>query len=75
MGGKKNMNAPNTFAGGGTVDVMASDGEFIVSPDDVINIAGKGDQQKGHSVLNEFIKMIRKNHISKLQKLPGPVET
>jgi hypothetical protein len=50
---------------------MASDGEFIVSPDDVLKI-GQGNLKQGHNILDRFIKEVRKKNIKKLKSLPGP---
>jgi hypothetical protein len=58
-------------AGGGGVDIMASDGEFVVSPEDVAE-AGRGDIEHGHNVLDHFIVHTRKQNIQHLLKLPAP---
>lgn len=57
-----------------TIPVRLSDGEFSVHPDDVKRI-GKGDQAKGHEILDEFIKHVRSKYAAKLKKLPGPVKS
>jgi hypothetical protein len=54
-------------AGGATVPIMASDGEFVVSPEAV-------KQAGGHEVLNHFIMHTRSTYAQKLNKLPGPVQ-
>ena len=59
------------MAKGGTVPIMASDGEFVVSPEDVVQ-AGDGDQFVGHKALDDFILFIRNNYINKLKSLPEP---
>lgn len=56
---------------GGEVPVMVSDGEFIVSPEDVKHRGG-GDQEHGHRVLDHFIIHTRQQNINHLKKLPGP---
>jgi hypothetical protein len=66
---------PGSFAHGGKkgdmVDVKLSDGEFRVSPEDVMAIGG-GDRERGHNILDSFIMHVRDKHIKKLRKLPGP---
>jgi hypothetical protein len=57
---------------GGEVPIMASDGEFIVSPQDVQHEAGRGDHEHGHRVLDHFIVHTRKQAIHNLKHLPGP---
>jgi hypothetical protein len=63
------------FAQGGAsekmVDVNLSDGEFRVSPEDVVALGG-GDRERGHNILDDFIMHVRDKHIKKLAKLPGP---
>jgi hypothetical protein len=34
---------------------------------------GGGDLKRGHRILDAFVIHVRKKHIAKLQKLPGPV--
>jgi hypothetical protein len=63
--------SPQKRAGGGGVDIMASDGEFVVSPEDVEE-AGRGDAEHGHNVLDHFIVHTRKQNIQHLSKLPAP---
>lgn len=58
---------------GGEVPIMASDGEFIVSPEDV-NDRGHGDQEHGHRVLDHFIVHTREQNINHLKQLPGPAD-
>lgn len=60
-------------AAGGEIPVLLSDGEFVVSPEDVAEMGG-GDPEKGHKALDALILSIRKNHIDTLKKLPGPVK-
>jgi len=64
------------FARGGqpsTVPINASDGEFVVSAEDVARV-GDGDPQRGHAILDHFIIQVRKQYKDKLAKLPGPVK-
>lgn len=62
-------------AGGnaGSVPIMASDGEFVISPEDVAHVGG-GDHKRGHALLDKFILHVRKHNIKKLQSLPGPAK-
>lgn len=53
------------------VPVIVAGGEYILSPDEV-EIAGDGDLDKGHAVLDAFVKSQRKKLRQKLAKLPGP---
>ena len=57
--------------GGKTTDIMASDGEYVISPSAVEKI-GKGDIEHGHKVLDHFILHVRHQNIKHLQNLPGP---
>lgn len=60
-------------ATGGEIPVLLSDGEFVVSPEDVMEMGG-GDPEKGHRALDQLILNIRKQNIKTLQSLPGPVK-
>jgi hypothetical protein len=62
---------PAALASGGDVPIKISDGEFVVSPDQVAKIGG-GDLEHGHRVLDAFVKRCRAEHIKTLSKLPGP---
>ena len=64
---------PGLRKAGGKVPIMASDGEFIVGPDDVLK-RGQGDMSHGHSVLDHFILHIRHQNIEHLKKLPPPAK-
>jgi hypothetical protein len=66
---------PLRAAGGSVpaVPVMLSDGEYVVSPEDVARLGG-GSMKKGHQVLDHFVESQRKKHIKKLKALPGPVK-
>jgi hypothetical protein len=55
------------------VPVKVSDGEFIVSPEDVLQIGG-GDQGKGHQILDQFILASRNNNIETQKNLPPPAQ-
>jgi hypothetical protein len=55
------------------VDIKASDGEFIIGPEDVAEIGG-GDQERGHKILDQFILQSRSDNINDQQNLPPPVK-
>lgn len=65
------------FADGGEteegqeVPIIASDGEYVVSPEAVAEIGG-GDMESGHSALDEMVRHIREQTIKTLSQLPGP---
>jgi hypothetical protein len=71
----KLMNAPRPpkFARGGSgpVDIVAAGGEMIIPPHIVLQI-GKGDMQRGHDILDAFVKHTRAKTVKKLKSLPGP---
>lgn len=54
-----------------TVPIMISGGEYSIHPDKVREIGG-GDLDKGHEVLDRFVKMILKNEAKTVARLPGP---
>lgn len=53
------------------VPIVAAGGEYVIHPADVEEIGG-GDMDKGHQILDEFVKKMRAKTITTLQKLPGP---
>lgn len=53
------------------VPIVAAGGEWVIEPRHVEQI-GAGDMDAGHRTLDAFVKEIRKEHIRKLQKMPGP---
>ncbi len=55
----------------GKVDIKISDGEYILSPEQVAQV-GHGSLEKGHAWLDSFVKKIRSDHIQTLSSLPGP---
>lgn len=59
--------------GGATsgVPIVAAGGEWVIPPHHVERVGG-GDIDRGHRVLDEFVKRVRKELIGTLQKLPGP---
>lgn len=58
---------------GSPIPVMLSHGEYVISPDKVAAIGG-GNQKSGWRVLDHFVLEMRKRHIDKLKKLPGPAK-
>jgi hypothetical protein len=58
-------------ANGGAIPILISDGEFVLSPEQVANV-GRGDMPQGHRALDAFVKRIRADHINTLSKLPPP---
>jgi len=63
------------FADGGDTgqptDIIAAGGEFVVPPEKVAQIGG-GDMDRGHNLLDAFVRHVRKKTIKTLRKLPGP---
>lgn len=66
------------MASGGTVtstgepvDVVVAGGEYVVSPLAVTSI-GHGDPERGHRVLDRFVRDRRRSTIKVMSKLPGP---
>jgi hypothetical protein len=59
-------------ADGGSVPIAVSDGEFIVHPDDVLEV-GNGDRDAGHAKLNNFIEEARRLNLERLAGLNNPV--
>ena len=55
------------------VAIIAAGGEYVLTPDEV-RMAGDGDLERGHRVLDEFIKRYRQKTIKTLQRLPGPAK-
>ncbi len=53
------------------VPIVAAGGEWVVHPEHVENVGG-GDLDRGHQVLDEFVKHVRKELIGTLKRLPGP---
>lgn len=73
------MRGRNGFADGGEVmpgmepdaEIVAAGGEFVLSPEDVAAVGG-GDVERGHAILDSFVKQIRSKTIRQLKRLPGP---
>jgi hypothetical protein len=55
----------------GAVPVVVAGGEYVVHPNDVVYI-GRGNLERGHKILDSFVKKQRAKTINTLQKLPGP---
>jgi hypothetical protein len=53
------------------VDILAAGGEYVVPPHHVEHL-GYGSLERGHAVLDDFVKGVRKQNIKDLSKLPGP---
>jgi hypothetical protein len=54
------------------IDILAAGGEHVIPPEMVKRI-GLGNLSRGHAILDEFVKEIRKRNIKDLKKLPPPV--
>ncbi len=76
---KNIMSGKSSMAKGGIVEhnkkvkVALSSGEYRVHPEDVKNIAGKGDLEHGHKILDQWILHLRHLNIEKLKRLPPPI--
>lgn len=57
-----------------SVPIVAAGGEHVLDPDEV-RWAGGGDLDTGHKVLDDFVKLIRKELIKTLKNLPGPAKS
>jgi ADP-ribose pyrophosphatase YjhB (NUDIX family) len=53
------------------VPIVAAGGEYVVHPDEVEEV-GAGDMDRGHEVLDKFVKRMRKELIGTLKKLAPP---
>lgn len=54
-----------------SVAIVAAGGEYVISPEEVTAIGGDS-MDRGHKILDDFVKKFRQNTIRTLQKLPGP---
>ena len=71
-GGPYGEPLPGKAEGGvATVPIIAAGGEYVVTPDEVMQ-AGGGDLDTGHRVLDEFVKRMRAETVKTLKSLPGP---
>ena len=74
------MNASLGESKGGKVDgkdnepipIMAAADEHVIHPKFVRRL-GLGNLERGHKILDAFVKEVRKRNIKDLQNLPGPV--
>lgn len=68
---------PNKKAEGGAigeneaVPVVLAGGEYVIHPSDVANL-GRGDLDRGHAILDKFVKGMRAQAVQTLKNLPGP---
>jgi len=53
------------------VPIVAAGGEYVIAPDDVVNVGG-GDLDHGHQILDSFVRKMRAKTVETLKKLPGP---
>lgn len=60
-----------SVGGSATVPIVAAGGEYVVTPEQVMQVGG-GDLDTGHRVLDEFVKRMRAETVKTLKNLPGP---
>lgn len=65
------MFGKSSRASGGAVPIKISDGEFVVSPEEVAR-RGNGDMDLGNRILDKFVLQTRADHIKTLRGLPAP---
>jgi hypothetical protein len=53
--------------------INISGGEFVVPPGEVKR-RGRGDINRGHEILDAWVKQLRAEHIKTLKRLPGPAK-
>lgn len=53
------------------VPVVLAGGEYVIHPEDVKNL-GRGDLNRGHAILDKFVKFMRQKAVQTLKNLPGP---
>lgn len=58
---------------GKPIEIMAAGGEHVWPPEYVKRL-GLGNLKRGHDILDDFVKEVRKQNIKDLQRLPGPVK-
>lgn len=66
-----NTHVPWTGDATSVVPVIVAGGEYIITPQQVMQI-GEGDLNRGHAVLDAFVKSQRRLLRKTLGKLPGP---
>jgi hypothetical protein len=52
-------------------EIVAAGGEYVISPENVARLGGD-DMDRGHAVLDDFVKKMRAKTVDTLKKLPGP---
>lgn len=55
------------------VPVITASGEYVIAPEKVAEI-GRGDVGAGHKILDNFVLVVRDNHIKELKGLPPPAQ-
>lgn len=65
--------SPEARSSGGAVPIVISDGEYVLSPEQVAKVGG-GDVSKGHRVLDAMVRKVRADHVAQLKSLPGPAK-
>lgn len=65
---------PQHRGDGNPVPINAAGGEVAIPPAAVMAIGG-GDIKRGHEMLDDWVLMNRRKHISTLRKLPGPAKS
>lgn len=58
---------------GGGVPVITASGEYVIAPEKVKEIGG-GSIDDGHKILDNFVLVVRDDHIKQLKKLPPPAQ-
>lgn len=53
------------------VPVVLAGGEYVIHPQDVAKL-GRGDLDRGHTILDQFVKFMRAKAVQTLRNLPGP---
>ncbi len=56
------------------VPIVAAGGEYVIPPH-VVTQVGDGDMDRGHAVLDEYVKRTRANLVKTLKALPGPAKS
>lgn len=69
MGGVQTT-SPIMMNKGGSVPVITAGGEYLIPRSKII--AKFGDLDKGHKILDAFVKKVREQNIQKLRRLPNP---
>lgn len=65
---------PQHRGDGNAVPINAAGGEVAIPPSVVMAIGG-GDIKRGHEMLDQWVLLNRKKHISTLRGLPGPAKS